>query len=678
MRGLPCMFGPEPWRRPRLDPCVLPCGRLLRCDEVAGRGADELRRPRTIITLVCEEPAATAAAEGGACAPGLAGARTARVLVSGAGGGDEGGCGFAVGEAAVRAWLGELLSVVAAPEVQCPVLIHAEPFGRRGEAAVDLAVLALLQALGAPHDVAIAVHLLQPGATETTAQEALEAFKVAGSIDEYCQGAASAAEVCRALRGKDWPQEGWQEEEAAWLKEDLRAAHRLARADGAEASADFWCREMAMAGSHLAEISAPPEAAAALFFKGWALARLQQTREAREALELAVALAGGGRGKPALLEQLAQELKALPGAAAGDCQVVDADDSAEAVDVRRRIMVLDVKVGQEETQDAEEATVSRARWVRKWHLVPAPERFSWAIFDPPGGLLAVSATPGIEHIPALKSLNLRRKVQADGPPGKPSPALHDVVQQVAEALKGGEGCLLHCANGGTASGTALACFLCKYGLGIPEDWDVQAPAQSAEEASELAGGLRGGAGAVKRLLVRNYEQCVQSELVMSMMGRRVASERKRRAAESPGEGPAPKLPSGARVVPQPGDGNCLFHSLAHGLPGKETASALRKRICNYMRANADLDISGTPLSEWVMMSAQTSVEEYTRRMLCAGEWGGAPEIAVCARMVGVDINVYQPAGGEFELVAPFVGGGAGGKAISLLYVGRMHYDALVL
>jgi len=44
-----------------------------------------------------------------------------------------------------------------------------------------------------------------------------------------------------------------------------------------------------------------------------------------------------------------------------------------------------------------------------------------------------------------------------------------------------------------------------------------------------------------------------------------------------------------------------------------------------------------------------------QRMEQEGEWGGAPEIAVCAQMAGVDIWVYQPCSTGFELVAPFTG-----------------------
>mmetsp|Transcript_70363 Transcript_70363/g.228032 ORF Transcript_70363/g.228032 Transcript_70363/m.228032 type:complete len:80 (-) Transcript_70363:31-270(-) len=78
------------------------------------------------------------------------------------------------------------------------------------------------------------------------------------------------------------------------------------------------------------------------------------------------------------------------------------------------------------------------------------------------------------------------------------------------------------------------------------------------------------------------------------------------------------------------------------------------------------------------MAAQSSVEDYARRMQSRGEWGGAPEIAVCARMVGLDICVYQPMYDGYELMAQFLGGGGeGSKTVHVLYIGRMHYDALV-
>ena len=50
-----------------------------------------------------------------------------------------------------------------------------------------------------------------------------------------------------------------------------------------------------------------------------------------------------------------------------------------------------------------------------------------------------------------------------------------------------------------------------------------------------------------------------------------------------------------RVVRQPGDGNCLFHSMSYGLRDGSTARSLRAEIMSFIRANPTLEISETPL-----------------------------------------------------------------------------------
>lgn len=51
----------------------------------------------------------------------------------------------------------------------------------------------------------------------------------------------------------------------------------------------------------------------------------------------------------------------------------------------------------------------------------------------------------------------------------------------------------------------------------------------------------------------------------------------------------------AKVVKQPGDGSCLFHSMCYGLGTGINASRLRSEICSFIQNNPDLKISDTPL-----------------------------------------------------------------------------------
>mgnify|MGYP003385727017 CR=1 FL=1 len=76
-----------------------------------------------------------------------------------------------------------------------------------------------------------------------------------------------------------------------------------------------------------------------------------------------------------------------------------------------------------------------------------------------------------------------------------------------------------------------------------------------------------------------------------------------------------------RVVRQPGDGSCLFHSMAYGLGlGLGSANSLRAEICQFIVANPGMKISDTPISDWVRWDSGTSVGDYAKRM-SRGAWG---------------------------------------------------------
>ena len=145
-----------------------------------------------------------------------------------------------------------------------------------------------------------------------------------------------------------------------------------------------------------------------------------------------------------------------------------------------------------------------------------------------------------------------------------------------------------------------------------------------------------------------------------------------------------------RVVRQPGDGSCLFHSLAYGLGGSG-ARALRREIAAWVGKNPTLRIADTPLSDWVKWDSRSSVSAYARRM-ASGGWGGGIEMAAFSRLKRVNVHVYERkrGGGLFSRRGRGSSGGAGGfkriscfdypgarKTVHVLYCGGVHYDALV-
>ena len=76
-----------------------------------------------------------------------------------------------------------------------------------------------------------------------------------------------------------------------------------------------------------------------------------------------------------------------------------------------------------------------------------------------------------------------------------------------------------------------------------------------------------------------------------------ASEKKMLGMQS---GPVEVLRHGsARVVRQPGDGSCLFHSMCHGLKDGSSASSLRREVAAFISENPSLMISDSPLKDWV-------------------------------------------------------------------------------
>ena len=132
--------------------------------------------------------------------------------------------------------------------------------------------------------------------------------------------------------------------------------------------------------------------------------------------------------------------------------------------------------------------------------------------------------------------------------------------------------------------------------------------------------------------------------------------------------------SRGRIIPQPPDGSCLFHSLGYGL--STSASLLRREIAAFIRSNPDLPISDTPLKDWIQWESLLSVAAYTSKMAHSG-WGGGVELAATAELKNVTIEVYEPHGGGFKRISVFHKPSAR-STVRVLYRGGVHYDALVL
>ena len=133
----------------------------------------------------------------------------------------------------------------------------------------------------------------------------------------------------------------------------------------------------------------------------------------------------------------------------------------------------------------------------------------------------------------------------------------------------------------------------------------------------------------------------------------------------------------ARVIRQPGDGNCLFHSMAFGLGGTG-AGALRREIAAFIREHPELEIAETPMRDWVKWDSGKSVSSYASSMAVSG-WGGGIEMAACSHLKKVNVHVYERSMlGAYKRISCFdFDEKPGRKTLHVLYCGGVHYDALV-
>ena len=137
----------------------------------------------------------------------------------------------------------------------------------------------------------------------------------------------------------------------------------------------------------------------------------------------------------------------------------------------------------------------------------------------------------------------------------------------------------------------------------------------------------------------------------------------------------PLITTRGRVVPQPPDGSCLFHSLSYGLR-EGNASGLRRELMQFIRKHPDLEIAGDPLRDWIRWDALVSVQKYADKM-SRGGWGGGIEMAAFSELKGCNVEVYEQCSAGFKRISLFEKGGAT-RTVRVCYRGGVHYDALEL
>jgi hypothetical protein len=138
----------------------------------------------------------------------------------------------------------------------------------------------------------------------------------------------------------------------------------------------------------------------------------------------------------------------------------------------------------------------------------------------------------------------------------------------------------------------------------------------------------------------------------------------------------------ATRVPVPEDGDCLFHALCH-CTGSQfgDAQALRTKLSDWMASNAEHEICGSTVGQWVQWErpgAEFGVYCKEMATMGASNWGGGVEIAACSHACGINVHVYEPDGARFKRVACFDFGSNDAVTVHIVHTDKVHYDALLL
>ncbi|KAK4765753.1 hypothetical protein SAY86_026843 [Trapa natans] len=176
------------------------------------------------------------------------------------------------------------------------------------------------------------------------------------------------------------------------------------------------------------------------------------------------------------------------------------------------------------------------------------------------------------------------------------------------------------------------------------------------------------------------------------------------------------MPVAEKLLGIPGDGRCLFRSVAHGAyirAGKQSPSeGLQKELADELRSRvADEFVKRRAETEWSsyqnplpaclpaivnsdssfflheLISTLESVhrflevdfDTYVRQMRLPHIWGGEPELLMCSHVLQLPITVYMKDrnGGTLRVIAEYGGEYGPENPIRVLYHGYGHYDALL-
>ena len=159
-----------------------------------------------------------------------------------------------------------------------------------------------------------------------------------------------------------------------------------------------------------------------------------------------------------------------------------------------------------------------------------------------------------------------------------------------------------------------------------------------------------------------------------------------------GDRPAPTtdtapLVSSGRLIKQPGDGSCIYHSLHYGLvvlclasPGAATLRVLLAEWAAKQDGPRGLRVSGKTLKTWLHWESggTESLAQYAQRQAVSG-WGGVVEIIGTAFTFQLTVEVWIPTGkAQYTRTAVFEPDGTSLGVVTLCRTDGVHYDYLEL
>ena len=147
------------------------------------------------------------------------------------------------------------------------------------------------------------------------------------------------------------------------------------------------------------------------------------------------------------------------------------------------------------------------------------------------------------------------------------------------------------------------------------------------------------------------------------------------------------------VIPNDGNGDCLFLALVQGVDGLESASDLRKKVVRHARNNMNqfhrcrgrmaLRLSALVSRSGVVMTRSGdktygTLSQYFSYMNSDGTWGEELEIASAATVLNACIHVYSPNRNDHQF--QYFASNSGSVNLVHIYLrnkdGRSHYELL--